>query len=132
MSHLLETRRGMGIRRCARYARILLASIARASFTGFIGLEMIAVACLPFLRAAQHSRARSFRSALAITRLMVVPTERSTSGSAEWMASRAMGTMLKQIKRDYPSRIVILDLPPMLTRDDVLAILPQIDSAPLA
>jgi len=33
MSHLLETRRGMGIRRCARYARILLASIARASFT---------------------------------------------------------------------------------------------------
>jgi hypothetical protein len=43
-----------------------------------------------------------------------------------------MGTMLKQIKRGYPSRIVILDLPPMLTRDDVLAILPQIDSAPLA
>ncbi len=60
-------------------------------------------------------------------RLMVLPTERSTSGSAEWMASRAMSTMLKQIKRDYPSRIVILDLPPMLASDDVLAILPQID-----
>jgi protein-tyrosine kinase len=44
----------------------------------------------------------------------------------------AMSTMLKQIKRDYPSRIVILDLPPMLPGDDVLAILPQINSAPLA
>jgi Mrp family chromosome partitioning ATPase len=62
-------------------------------------------------------------------KLLVLPTERSTSGSAEWMASRAMSTMLKQIKKDYPSRIVIFDLPPMLTSDDVLAILPQIDCA---
>jgi Mrp family chromosome partitioning ATPase len=60
-------------------------------------------------------------------KLLVLPTERSTSGSAEWMASRAMSAMLKQIKKDYPSRIVIFDLPPMLTSDDVLAILPQID-----
>jgi len=60
-------------------------------------------------------------------RFMVLPIEHSTSGSAEWMASRAMGTMLQNIKRDYPSRIVILDLPPMLTSDDVIAILPQVD-----
>jgi protein-tyrosine kinase len=59
--------------------------------------------------------------------LLVLPTERSTSGSAEWMSSRAMSTMLKQIKKDYPSHIVILDLPPMLASDDVIAILPQID-----
>ena len=60
-------------------------------------------------------------------RFMVLPIEHSTSGSAEWMASRAMGTTLQNIKRDYPSRIVILDLPPMLTSDDVIAILPQVD-----
>jgi MinD superfamily P-loop ATPase len=38
-----------------------------------------------------------------------------------------MSTLLQAIKRDFKSRIVILDMPPMLTSDDVIAILPQID-----
>jgi protein-tyrosine kinase len=59
--------------------------------------------------------------------LAVLPTETTTSGSSDRMASRAMTEMLEQIKRDYQSQIVILDLPPVLSSDDVLAILPQLD-----
>jgi Mrp family chromosome partitioning ATPase len=60
-------------------------------------------------------------------RLTVLPAEASTSDSSEWMASRAMSSMIQQIKADDPARIVILDLPPMLSGDDVIAVLPQVD-----
>jgi protein-tyrosine kinase len=60
-------------------------------------------------------------------RLGVLPTETATSHSSELMSSGAMAAVLQQIKRDYESRTVILDLPPVLSGDDVLAILPQLD-----
>ena len=59
--------------------------------------------------------------------LIVLPAEAPMLGSSELMASRAMSTLLQAIKRDFKSRIVILDMPPMLTSDDVITILPQID-----
>jgi protein-tyrosine kinase len=59
--------------------------------------------------------------------LLVLPAETATSSSSEWMASHAMSAMLQDFRRNYPSRIVILDLPPLLSSDDVIAILPQID-----
>jgi protein-tyrosine kinase len=58
--------------------------------------------------------------------LMVLPTT-ATTGSAELMASRAMATMFQDLRRDYGSQTIIVDLPPILTSDDVIAILPQID-----
>jgi hypothetical protein len=58
--------------------------------------------------------------------LMVLPTK-PTTGSSELMASRAMAIMLQDIKRNYPSHIILVDLPPVLTSDDVIAVLPQID-----
>ncbi len=60
-------------------------------------------------------------------RVVVLPVENSTSSSSALLASRAMGTLLQEIRRDYRSPTVILDLPPMLSSDDVLAILPQLD-----
>ena len=39
-----------------------------------------------------------------------------------------MATLLQTIKREFRSRIVILDLPPILAGDDVLSILPQLQS----
>jgi protein-tyrosine kinase len=59
--------------------------------------------------------------------LLVVPGERSDA-SSEWMASPAMATLLQTIKREFRSHIVILDLPPILAGDDVLSILPQLQS----
>ena len=63
------------------------------------------------------------------TSLMVLPGTVSRSGSSEWMASQTMGTLLQTIKREFRSRIVIFDLPPMLVGDDVISILPRMDAA---
>jgi protein-tyrosine kinase len=59
--------------------------------------------------------------------ILVLPGSVS-SNSSEWMASQTMGAMLQTIKRDFRSRIVIFDLPPMLLGDDVISILPRIDA----
>jgi Mrp family chromosome partitioning ATPase len=61
------------------------------------------------------------------SQLTVLPAETSTSDSSAWMTSRAMAELLENLKRDYPSFTVILDLPPMLASDDVIAVLPQLD-----
>ena len=59
--------------------------------------------------------------------MMVLPGSVS-SNSSEWMASQTMGALLQTIKRDFRSRIVIFDLPPMLLGDDVISILPRMDA----
>jgi protein-tyrosine kinase len=59
--------------------------------------------------------------------LMVLPAEGSTVHSSALIASRAMSTMLQDIRAAFKSRIVIFDLPPLLQGDEVLAILPRID-----
>src|SRR5205814_6951946 len=63
------------------------------------------------------------------TRITVLPGTVSTPGSSEWMASQTMGTLLQTIKREFRSKIVIFDLPPMLLGDDVISILPRMDAA---
>jgi hypothetical protein len=59
--------------------------------------------------------------------VMVLPSEKSTSDSSAWMVSREMSALLQEIKRDYRSHIIIFDLPPMLSSDDVIALMPQLD-----
>jgi len=59
---------------------------------------------------------------------LVLPGSVASSGSSEWMASQTMGALLQTIKRDFRSRIVIFDLPPMLLGDDVISILPRMDA----
>ena len=59
--------------------------------------------------------------------LLVLPCEKPTLNSSEWMASRSMSAMLQEIRRDFKAWTVILDMPPILTSDDVISILPQID-----
>ena len=58
---------------------------------------------------------------------LVLPAEGPILGSSELLASRAMSSLLQTIKRDFKSYTIILDMPPMLTGDDVIAILPQLD-----
>jgi len=60
--------------------------------------------------------------------MLVLPGSVS-SNSSEWMGSQTMGSLLQTIKRDFRSRIVIFDLPPMLLGDDVISILPRMDAA---
>jgi protein-tyrosine kinase len=58
---------------------------------------------------------------------MVLPAESGTSDTSAWMASRTMTALLKEIRRTDQSCTVILDLPPILSSDDVIAVLPQLD-----
>jgi Mrp family chromosome partitioning ATPase len=59
-------------------------------------------------------------------RIVVLPTA-ATRKSSELMGSGAMRNLLHDIKRHYQSHVIILDLPPILSSDDVISILPQID-----
>jgi Mrp family chromosome partitioning ATPase len=58
---------------------------------------------------------------------MVLPAEGRIPDSSAWIASRAMSVMLQDIKGDYQASTLIVDLPPMLVSDDVIALLPQLD-----
>jgi Mrp family chromosome partitioning ATPase len=58
---------------------------------------------------------------------LVLPGE-ETSASSEWMGSPAMGTLVQTLRREFRSRIIILDLPPVLAGDDVISLLPQLQS----
>jgi len=60
--------------------------------------------------------------------ILVLPGEVATATSSELMASQMMGTLLQTIKRDFRSRIVIFDLPPLLVGDDVISFLPRVDA----
>jgi Mrp family chromosome partitioning ATPase len=63
------------------------------------------------------------------SRIAVLPTEQAIAGSSEWMTSAGMRLMMQSIRQELQSWTVILDMPPVLTGDDVIAILPQIDCA---
>jgi protein-tyrosine kinase len=62
------------------------------------------------------------------SKVLVLPGEVCKSGASEWMASQTMATLLQTIKREFRSRIVIFDMPPMLTGDDVISVLPQMEA----
>jgi protein-tyrosine kinase len=62
-------------------------------------------------------------------KLMVLPSERSTSHSSEWMASRQLSSLLQALRKDFSSHVIIVDLPPILPSDDAISILPQLDCA---
>jgi len=58
-------------------------------------------------------------------RMLVLPTDQ-TDSSSEYMASPAMSAFIHDLKRDFGSHIIVVDLPPMLVSDDVIAVLPQL------
>ncbi|MDP6435849.1 MAG: CpsD/CapB family tyrosine-protein kinase [Gammaproteobacteria bacterium] len=62
-----------------------------------------------------------------IDRLTVMPGREAISESAETLRSPKMVTMMKEIKNYYSDRIIVLDVPPVLTIDDALAFAPSVD-----
>ena len=57
-------------------------------------------------------------------RIVVLPAV-ATRQSSELIGSHAMSKLLQDLRRDY--QIIVLDLPPMLLSDDVIALAPQLD-----
>jgi protein-tyrosine kinase len=60
-------------------------------------------------------------------RLQLLPAERPSSRSSDWVGSRAMSGILDQVRADDSLKVVIIDLPPVLAGDDTISILPQVD-----
>ena len=63
-----------------------------------------------------------------IDRLVVLPGHASITHSSEMLSSPRMINLIEEMKSRYPSRIVLLDMPPVLVNDDVLAFSPHVDA----
>jgi capsular exopolysaccharide synthesis family protein len=62
-----------------------------------------------------------------IDRLVVLPAGKVGLNSSELLRSPKMLQLVSELKLRYPSRIVIFDLPPLLSQADALGFLPFID-----
>jgi protein-tyrosine kinase len=63
----------------------------------------------------------------ADAQISVLPTLKPMPNSSAWVTSRELSAALQEVTRTYRSHTIILDLPPLLTGDDVIALLPRID-----
>jgi Mrp family chromosome partitioning ATPase len=57
----------------------------------------------------------------------VLPAETASLHSSEIVGSRAMRATLHEIKMSSPNRVTIFDMPPTLSGDEVISVIPQID-----
>lgn len=65
-----------------------------------------------------------------IDRLVILPAGvNSISNSSELIASPKMVDLVDELKSRYPSRLIVFDLPPVLSSDDALAFTPFVDAA---
>ena len=62
-----------------------------------------------------------------IPRMVVIPTMRSVSKSAEILSTKKVAHLIQDLRDRYDSRIVIFDSPPVLNSDDAMVLLPQVD-----
>ncbi len=63
-----------------------------------------------------------------VERLVVLPGHDSVTHSSEMLSSPRMVSLIQEMKARYPSRIVLIDMPPVLVCDDVLAFSPHLDA----
>ncbi len=62
-----------------------------------------------------------------IPRFVVLPNSQAYQNAAEMLTSPKVRSLVKELKGRYESRIIIFDLPPILSTDDAIAFLPQVD-----
>ncbi len=63
-----------------------------------------------------------------IPRLVVLPGGIAGTRAAELLASGAVAALVQELRRRYPDRFLIFDLPPLLSHDDAMAFLPNVDA----
>ncbi len=63
-----------------------------------------------------------------VERLVVLPGHDSITHSSEMLSSPRMVGLMQEMKTRYPSRVVLVDMPPLLVSDDVLALSPYLDA----
>lgn len=62
---------------------------------------------------------------------VILPGGRPIVNSSEMLGSQKMMNLVQELKSRYPSRIVLFDLPPVLSAADALAFSPYVDAAVL-
>ncbi|MGZ4959688.1 MAG: CpsD/CapB family tyrosine-protein kinase [Methylomonas sp.] len=62
-----------------------------------------------------------------IDRLVVLPAGKPMFNSTEMLRSPKMLRLVEELRNRYPSRIIIFDMPPILSRDDALGFSPYVD-----
>ena len=62
-----------------------------------------------------------------IPRFCFLPCRAPIPGSSERLGSRKVAAFVDELKKRYPDRTVIFDLPPMLLTDDAMSFLPHVD-----
>jgi hypothetical protein len=62
-----------------------------------------------------------------LPRLVILPTARPFKRPSETLSSNKTKALIEDIRERYQDRIVIFDLPPLLSADDVMTVLPNID-----
>lgn len=62
-----------------------------------------------------------------IPRLVALQTNRPVARSSEMLSSPKIASLIRELRDRYDSRIVIFDLPPILSADDAIAVLPNMD-----
>lgn len=63
-----------------------------------------------------------------IGRFVFLPGGRGIRNSAEALASPRMAGLVEELRHRYPARLLVFDLPPLLSRADVLGFVPHIDA----
>lgn len=63
-----------------------------------------------------------------IDRLVILPAGSARSESSELLSSPKMTNLAIELKTRYANRLVIYDVPPLLSSDDAIAFLPQVDT----
>ncbi|MET0070405.1 MAG: CpsD/CapB family tyrosine-protein kinase [Candidatus Thiodiazotropha sp.] len=63
-----------------------------------------------------------------LERLVILPGNESIENSSEMLSSPRVVKLVDELKNRYPNRIVIFDMPPILSCDDVIAFSPYVDA----
>jgi len=62
-----------------------------------------------------------------IDRLVILPAGKPLFNSTEMLRSPKMVRLVNELRSRYPSRIIIFDMPPILSHDDTLGFSPYVD-----
>ncbi len=58
---------------------------------------------------------------------LVLPSKGTSAANREWPSAKTLAALLRDLKQEDKSRIILLDLPPLLSGDEVISLLPYVD-----
>lgn len=59
--------------------------------------------------------------------LLVLPSKGTTAKVGEWPSAKVLAAFFNDLKKEDQHRIIILDLPPLLSGDEVISVLPYVE-----